>query len=732
MPAQLDATRFEELAKRGSDQLVSGDDAAASTTLRQALGLWRGEAFGEFREVEACAAEARRLEELRLALLEDRVDADLAAGQSAELVGEIEALLRDEPFRERLWGQLILALYRSGRQRDALEAYQRARRLLADELGIEPGPDLRRLEAAVLAQDPSLDVLRPCRLPVPGLPAALMAVGPAFVGREADLAWLREAWADAVDGRGGFVSVLGPEGIGKTRLVAELAREVHDDGAAVLYGRCDHAHRGARALLGQALQSAGSSWTRRRRAGEAGDIAEAVARHLPTWSQGRPVLVVLDDLHLADAETLEVVADLAGWCRATPDARGRRVPQRRPPTGDRGTARWRRVAARPRPHCRATRSGASAELYATEPWSAEDVEPDLRADRRRSAPGPRAGQRVGPEPASAGRRRRPHGRGSRRRLVASRGEIADGVEGIQRLLEQRRAQLAGREAQLQAVAVAALGGCPYKGLARFEAADAANFFGRERPRRRTGRPAGRVAVARRRRPSGSGKSSLVRAGLLPALAAGVLPGGRAVALGRPLPGGPPRPGSWPARSRQRARPAGGRWPCSSTSSRRRSPPAPADEQDEFIGRLLDLATARHGGGARHPCRPSRSLRHPRRAGRPAGRQRRPGRAHARQRAAAHRRAPGPAGRARDRGRPRRGDRGRRRRSGRALPLLSTALAETWERRRPAPHPRRLPGRGWRQRRARPHGRGRLRRVAAGPARPRAPAVAPAVRRRRRR
>src|SRR4029450_2663503 len=138
----------------------------------------------------------------------------------------------------------------------------------------------------------------------------LAVVGPAFVGREADLAWLQEAWGATVEGRGGFVSVLGPEGIGKTRLVAELARDVHEDGAAVLYGRCDHAHRGARALLGQALQGAGSSLGRvDGGAGDADDIAEAVARHLPTWSQGRPVLLVLDDLHLADAETLEVVAD---------------------------------------------------------------------------------------------------------------------------------------------------------------------------------------------------------------------------------------------------------------------------------------------------------------------------------------------------------------------------------------------------------------------------------------
>jgi DNA-binding SARP family transcriptional activator/class 3 adenylate cyclase/WD40 repeat protein/type II secretory pathway predicted ATPase ExeA len=526
--AQLDATRFEELAKRGSDQLASGDETASST-LRQALGLWRGEAFGEFPEVEACVAESRRLEELRQALVEDRVDADLAAGQSAGLVGEIETLLRAQPFRERLWGQLIVALYRSGRQRDALEAYQRARRLLADELGIAPGPELRRLEAAVLAQDPSLNVLR--LVPDMGpsrLPAALDAVGSSFVGRETELAWLRDAWAAAVHGQGGFVSVMGPEGIGKTRLVAELAREVHDGGAAVLYGRCDHAHRGARALLGQALQSAGSSLFHLDGGGDdADDIAEAVARHLPTWSQGRSVLLVLDDLHLADAETLEVVADLAGWCRATPmlvigvfhnDAVEQTSPAEPlggmasqltlgPLSGD--------VVAR------------VCDLYATEPWSAEDVDrvydltggvPLLIHEQASEWARERASRRM----AVAGDRIAV----SRRRLLASRDEVVDGVEGIQRLLEQRRAQLAGREAQLQASAVAALGSCPYKGLARFEETDAANFFGRERL---VAELVARLTESRLLAvvgPSGSGKSSLVRAGLLPALAVGALPGGQ--------------------------------------------------------------------------------------------------------------------------------------------------------------------------------------------------------------
>jgi len=587
--AQLDATRFEELAKQGSGQLERGDDAASST-LRQALGLWRAEAFREFPDVEGCVAAARRLEELRLALVEDLVDADLADGQSSDLVGEIETLLRDEPFRERLWGQLIVALYRSGRQRDALEAYQRARRMLTHELGIEPGPDLRRLEAAVLAQDPSLDVLRPAPAATPGgLPTALAGVGPAFLGRQTELGWLQEAWANAVDGRGGFVSVLGPEGIGKTRLVAELACEVHEDGAAVLYGRCDHAHRGARALLDQALQSAGSSLGHVEGGPEdAGDMAAAVARHLPTWSQGRPVLVVLDDLHLADAEALEIVADLAGWCRAAPMLvvgafRSDAAQPTGPPEPPGGAAQ---LALGPLSDDAVERI---CELYATEPWSVEDVGrvyeltggvPLLVHEQASEWARERASRRM----AEAGDRVTV----SRRRLVASRNEIADGVEGIQRLLEQRRAQLAGREAQLQASVVAALGSCPYKGLARFEAADAANFFGRERLVAELVARLAESPLLAVVGPSGSGKSSLVRAGLLPALAAGVLPGGpqwRATIL---------CPGPHPARELTRR--------LHDADQPAREPRvvivdqfeetftagANRGEQEEFIGRLLDL------------------------------------------------------------------------------------------------------------------------------------------------
>ena len=118
---QVDALRFEELAARGSHQLHDGDRAAL-VTLREAMALWRGDAFGEFRAIEACDSEARRLEELRLVAVEDRLDAELAAGAASEVVAELESLVSQHEFRERLWGQLMLALYRSGRQRDALAA----------------------------------------------------------------------------------------------------------------------------------------------------------------------------------------------------------------------------------------------------------------------------------------------------------------------------------------------------------------------------------------------------------------------------------------------------------------------------------------------------------------------------------------------------------------------------------------------------------------------------------
>jgi YVTN family beta-propeller protein len=160
-PGALDAARFEELTTAGRRALADGSVEFAGSLLREALGLWRGRAFEEFLDADFGAAESGRLAELRLVALEDRIEAELRLGRHRELVAELEGLVREQPLRERLWAQLMLALYRSGRQADALLAYQRARSVLVEELGIDPGADLRRLHTAILAQDPALDLPAP-------------------------------------------------------------------------------------------------------------------------------------------------------------------------------------------------------------------------------------------------------------------------------------------------------------------------------------------------------------------------------------------------------------------------------------------------------------------------------------------------------------------------------------------------------------------------------------------
>jgi DNA-binding SARP family transcriptional activator/ABC-type transport system substrate-binding protein len=152
---ELDLDTFRRLLEDGRAAAVHGEPEEAARVLRRALALWRGAPLAGIEEPFA-ELERGRLEELRLTALEERIDADLARGEAAALVAELRALVADEPFRERPRRQLMLALYRSGRQADALEAYQQARRQFVDELGIEPAADLRELEQAVLRQDPAL------------------------------------------------------------------------------------------------------------------------------------------------------------------------------------------------------------------------------------------------------------------------------------------------------------------------------------------------------------------------------------------------------------------------------------------------------------------------------------------------------------------------------------------------------------------------------------------------
>jgi DNA-binding SARP family transcriptional activator len=168
-PEELDLHRFERLASEGASTLARGNAERAAGLLREALSLWRGHPLADLAYEAFVQPEVLRLEELRLAALEQRIDADLALGRHAQLVGELERLVAEHPLREGLRGRLMLALYRSGRQADALEAYHAARRALVDELGLEPGTGLQELERAILRQDASLAA--PETVPVPATEA---------------------------------------------------------------------------------------------------------------------------------------------------------------------------------------------------------------------------------------------------------------------------------------------------------------------------------------------------------------------------------------------------------------------------------------------------------------------------------------------------------------------------------------------------------------------------------
>ena len=156
-PSELDATRFESLL-RDARRLLPIDARAAVGTFDQALGLWRGPALADLATNPALQGQAARLDDLRLGALEDRIEAQLAIGQHGEVIGELEELTTRHPLRERFWAQSMLALYRAGRQGEALAAYQRAREILADELGVDPSPELRKLQERILAQSPDLDL----------------------------------------------------------------------------------------------------------------------------------------------------------------------------------------------------------------------------------------------------------------------------------------------------------------------------------------------------------------------------------------------------------------------------------------------------------------------------------------------------------------------------------------------------------------------------------------------
>ncbi|MFD4249114.1 BTAD domain-containing putative transcriptional regulator [Amycolatopsis thermoflava] len=324
--AAVDAWRFEELLDQAR---TLADPRDARARLDEALALWRGPAFAEVADEPWAAAEVARLHELRLVARELHVAAGLRLGDPAAVVPAAEGLTRDEPLREEGWRLHALALWNSGRQADALAALRRARATLADELGLDPGPDLVALEEAILTQ--RTDVLR-AAVPAPvSAPAPPRQPLPMFVGRERELATLVAAAGEAATDGARIALVTGEAGLGKSTLLDHLSTRLEQDGWLVAAGRCSEVDSAPPAWAWvEALRTVAANVAPGEFADDLaplladvppvhGDAAagrfrlrQAVWNWLAAVGAGRPVAVVLDDLHWADATTLELLAGVVG------------------------------------------------------------------------------------------------------------------------------------------------------------------------------------------------------------------------------------------------------------------------------------------------------------------------------------------------------------------------------------------------------------------------------------
>ncbi|RYP86444.1 hypothetical protein EKO23_09060 [Nocardioides guangzhouensis] len=324
----VEQRRLQGLAPVGPPSVDAGTLTDAVARLDAALALWRGTPYGELEDAAAAVAERARLEELRLVALEHRLLADLALGHHGTAAAELEALTAAHPLRERLWGLRAVALTRSGRQADALDVLRRVRDVLSDELGLDPGPELRDLQAAVLRQDGSLGWVAPPAASAPAPAAEPATEEPAaqapepvglwpMVGRDRDLDELVGALDAAGAGTSSYAVVTGEPGIGKSRLCAELASVARARGVTVLVGRCSQ-DDGAPPLWAWAQVLEGLGLSLPIAPDDAGDQAgaqfrsrEQLVRQVREAARERPLLIALDDLHWADAATLRVLRLLA-------------------------------------------------------------------------------------------------------------------------------------------------------------------------------------------------------------------------------------------------------------------------------------------------------------------------------------------------------------------------------------------------------------------------------------
>jgi DNA-binding SARP family transcriptional activator/WD40 repeat protein len=478
LPADaVDAARFEHLVERARREAERG---IADGSARGALELWRGAPLADVASEPFAGVEIRRLEELHLRAIELGIDAELAAARHGDVIGRLEALLAEHPLHERFHAQRMLALYRAGRQSEAVEGYRAAHRVLA-EIGVEPGPELRSLQEQILAHDPALHARPPPR----ELPRQLEGGSPLLAGRDRELRWLRKRWAEARAGRTRVALVFGPAGIGKTRLAAGLAADVQGEGATVLYA----AGSGAPDAALEAIRGAQESELR--------------------------TLLVLDDADDASPAVLEAAAAAATEPRDTPLlALVLHRDEEAPPAF---AAAGHRLALRP---LRVEAAAEIAELYAPadgvemplETLMAESDGVPLRVHRAASG----WAQAQAAERLEVAAEQAAIDQGG---LRTARAEVAGGVADLQLTRERTNLYVVAEPSPPAETEV-----CPFRGLAPFDSAHAEYFFGRERlVAELVARLVGSTLIAVVG-PSGSGKSSVLRAGLLPALADGVLPG----------------------------------------------------------------------------------------------------------------------------------------------------------------------------------------------------------------
>jgi DNA-binding SARP family transcriptional activator len=353
-PESVDAYRFANLVVDAGDAFDGGRAALAAELATEALGLWRGPALADIADEPFAAVEAAHLEDLRLVAEETRLAAALELGRHAEAVAELERLVAAQPLRERRWELLVLALYRAGRSADALDRYQRIRALLGDELGLDPGPRLRDLEAAVLRQDaallpasgrvaapasaaastPVLQVSPAPAAPAPALPLLLDRAGrPPLVGREAELAVLVDLLDDVATGQTRWALLTAPAGMGKSRLAETVRQRARLDGWSVATARC-HEDGGApphwvwrQILSGLPVTGRAAPEVTSREdpvaalpAEDRFTLAQGIERVLVETAASAPLMVVIDDLQWADVDSLRVLRYLAVQLQEAPVA----------------------------------------------------------------------------------------------------------------------------------------------------------------------------------------------------------------------------------------------------------------------------------------------------------------------------------------------------------------------------------------------------------------------------